>query len=183
MEIGNFHNSNSNSLCDCVFYLSKSLTVIAYIFYAVFLKDIVNLTLMFAFFFFFFSSVFRKKFNIINIYLGQILYWNILSSLMSNIWYCKCLRQVSGDFIKVSLLTAYNSIHKFDIICLSEMYLNSKTLSNDENLNVPGYNLIRTDHLSNTNRGGVCIYFKESLLLRLHMLVTSINASALKLWF
>ena len=155
-------------------------------------------------------AVFRKKVNNINIYLGPIIYWNILSSFMSNIWYCKCLLQLSGDielkpgpkpnssksfsichwnlnsitshnFIKVSLLTAYNSIHKFDIICLSEMYLNSKTLSNDENLNVPGYNLIRTDHLSNTNRGGVCIYFKESLLLRLHMLVTSINASALKL--
>ena len=116
---------------------------------------------------------------------------------MSNIWYCKCLLQLSGDielnpgpkpnscksfsichwnlnsitshnFIKVSLLTAYYSIHKFDIICLSETYLNSETLSNDENLNIPGYNLIRADHLSNTKRGGVCIYFKESLPLRLY---------------
>ena len=26
-----------------------------------------------------------------------------------------------------------------------------------------GYNLIRYDHLSNTKRGGVCIYCKESL--------------------
>ena len=84
---------------------------------------------------------------------------------MSNIWYCKCLLQLSGDidfnpglkpnywksfsichwklnsitshnFIKVSHLMAYNSIHKFDIICLSEMYLNSETLSNDKNLNI-----------------------------------------------
>ena len=116
---------------------------------------------------------------------------------MSNIWYCKCLLQLSGDidfnpglkpnywksfsichwklnsitshnFIKVSHLMAYNSIHKFDIICLSEMYLNSETLSNDENLNIPGYNLIRVDHLSNAKRGGVFIYFKESLPLRLY---------------
>ena len=129
---------------------------------------------------------------------------------MSNIWYCKCILQLSSDielnpspkpkscksfsicnwnlksitshnFIKVSLLTAYNSIHKFDIICLSETYLNSKTLSNDENLNVPGYNLIRDDRLSNTKHGGVCIYFMESLPLRLYMLVTSMNASVLKL--
>ena len=144
-----------------------------------------------------FFAFFRKKVNIINIYLGRILYWNILSSFMLNIWYCKCLLRLSGDielnpgpkpnscksfsichwnlnsitshnFIKVSLLTAYNNIHKFDIICLSEMYLNSETLSNDENLNIPGYNLITADHLSNTKRGGVCIYFKESLTLRLY---------------
>ena len=116
---------------------------------------------------------------------------------MSNICYCKCLQQLSGDielnpgpkpsscksfsichwnlnritshiFIKVSFLTAYNSIHKFDIVCLSETCLNSETLSNTENLNVPVYNLIRADHLSNTKRGGVRIYFKESLQLRLH---------------
>ena len=55
-----------------------------------------------------------------------------------------------------------------DIICLSETYLNSKILSNDKNFNVPGYNLIRAKRLSNTKRRGVCIYFKELLLLRLY---------------
>ena len=30
-----------------------------------------------------------------------------------------------------------------------------------------GYNLIRSDHPSNTKRGGVCIYYKESLAVRL----------------
>ena len=30
-----------------------------------------------------------------------------------------------------------------------------------------GYNLIRFDHPSNTKRGGVCIYYKESLVVRL----------------
>ena len=29
-----------------------------------------------------------------------------------------------------------------------------------------GYNLIRSDHPSNTKRGGVCIYYKESLVVR-----------------
>ena len=154
--------------------------VIAYLLYVVLLKHIVNWTLVLAIF----NAFSRKKVNIINIYLEYILYWNILSSFMSNIWYYKCLQQLSGDmelnpgpkpncsksfqichwnlnsitfhnFIKVSLLTAYNSIHKFDIICLSEMYLNSKTLSNDENLNIQDYNLIRADHLSNTKPGGV----------------------------
>ena len=116
---------------------------------------------------------------------------------MLSIWYCKCLLRLSRDielnpgsktnscksfwichwnlnsitshnFIKVSLLTAYNSIYKFDIICSSETYLNSETFSNNENLNIPGYNLIRVDHLSNDKRGGVFIYFKESLPLRLY---------------
>ena len=34
-------------------------------------------------------------------------------------------------------------------------------------MNIPDYNRIRADHLSNTRCGGVCIYFKESLPLRL----------------
>ena len=42
MDIGNFQNF----LCDCVFYLSKSLMVVAYI-YALLFKNIVNLTLVF----------------------------------------------------------------------------------------------------------------------------------------
>ena len=30
-----------------------------------------------------------------------------------------------------------------------------------------GYNLIPSDHPSNTKRGGVCIYYKESVVVRL----------------
>ena len=35
------------------------------------------------------------------------------------------------DFVKLSLLKAYNAVHKFDIICLSETFLNS-SLQNHE---------------------------------------------------
>ena len=63
---------------------------------------------------------------------------------------------------KVSLLSAYISIHKFDIICFSETYLNSETLSDDDNLKIPGYNVNGDDHLSNTERGGVCVYYKNT---------------------
>ena len=35
------------------------------------------------------------------------------------------------NFAKLSLLTAYNLVHRFDIICLSEAYLNSETPPND----------------------------------------------------
>ena len=53
-----------------------------------------------------------------------------------------------------------------DIICLSETYLDSTMQSDNDNLEIPGYNLVRSDHPSNNKRGGVCIYYKASLPLR-----------------
>ena len=64
------------------------------------------------------------------------------------------------------LLKAYIAIHKLDIISLSETYLDSSTTSDDDNLAISGFNLIRSDHPSNNKRGGVCIYYKNFLLLR-----------------
>ena len=43
------------------------------------------------------------------------------------------------DFLKLSLLEAYNVDHKFDMICLSETFLDSSISSNDERLNMKGY--------------------------------------------
>ena len=70
------------------------------------------------------------------------------------------------DYSKLFLLNSYNSLHKFDIICLSETYLDSNTPLNDDNLKISGYTLVRSDHPSNTKRGGVCLYYKNSLPLR-----------------
>ena len=67
--------------------------------------------------------------------------------------------------IKVSLLRAYISTHKFDVICISETYLDSDTSDDDSNLKIAGYNLIRADHSSNTKQGGVFIYYKHLLSL------------------
>ena len=63
----------------------------------------------------------------------------------------------------VSLLSAFISIHKLDISCPSETYLNSDISPDDDNLEIPGYNIIRKDHPSNTKRGGVCFYYKNTL--------------------
>ena len=79
----------------------------------------------------------------------SICHWNL-----SNI--------TSHDFLKVILLTPYNVMYKFDIICISESYLNSDTSSSDDNLNIPGYKMSHADHPSGNRRGGVCIYYKES---------------------
>ena len=65
------------------------------------------------------------------------------------------------------LLKAYVTVHKFDLICLSETYLDSSIPFDDNNLEISGYNnLTRSDHLSNSKRGCVCIYYKKFLPLR-----------------
>ena len=42
------------------------------------------------------------------------------------------------NYLKVSLLRAYVAIRKFDVVCLSETYLDSPNLSDDDNFNLPG---------------------------------------------
>ena len=55
------------------------------------------------------------------------------------------------------LLQPYNAVHKYDFFCLSETYLNYSIPYDDENLEIPGYNLISADHPSEDKRGSVCI--------------------------
>ena len=72
-------------------------------------------------------------------------------------------RICAHNFAKLSTLRAYLSVHKCDIICLSETYLDSSI--DDENLEISGYYLIRSDHPSNKICGGICIYYKNILPL------------------
>ena len=70
------------------------------------------------------------------------------------------------DYSKLFLLNSYNSLHKFNIICLSETYLDSDTPINDDNLEISGYTLVYSDHPSNTKCEGVYLYYKNNLPLR-----------------
>ena len=65
------------------------------------------------------------------------------------------------------LLQAYIAIHKFDIIFISETYLDSSPPSDDKNLEISGYTLVHSDHPLNNKKGGVCIYYKSFLPLRI----------------
>ena len=56
---------------------------------------------------------------------------------------------------------------KSDAVCLSETVLNSKFLSDNDHLQVPGYSIAWVDHPSKTKRGGVCAYYKNSFSLNL----------------
>ena len=79
-------------------------------------------------------------------------HWNVNSLLAHN---------------KISLLTAYNTIHQYDVICTSEIFLDSSVPLDNHNLSIQGYSLIWADHPDNVKRGGVCLYFKENLTLKL----------------
>ena len=80
----------------------------------------------------------------------SIMHWNVNSLAAHN-------------FAKLSSLQAFNSTHKFDLICIGESFLDSSLSSNDPSLALSGYTLERSDHPQDTKRGGICIYYKETL--------------------
>ena len=63
------------------------------------------------------------------------------------------------DYVKLSLLRAYLVFHKFEI-CLSETHLNPSNSSDDDTLEISGYNLVRSDHPF-TSKRGVFTYYKN----------------------
>ena len=69
--------------------------------------------------------------------------------------------------IKKSLIKAYNTNHKYDFICINETYLDSSVSADDKELAMEGYKLIRADHPNNVKKGGVYIYYKESIAVQI----------------
>ena len=68
---------------------------------------------------------------------------------------------------RLSMLEAYNAAHKYDVTCISESYLDSTVPLDDNSFSLNGYNLTCADHPDNIKRGGVCMYYKENLSLRI----------------
>ena len=80
-------------------------------------------------------------------------YWNVNSLIAQNL-------------SKISLSETYNAIYKHDVLCISESSFYSSVLEGERNLQLIGYNMIRADHPSNSKQGGICIFFKEKLAVR-----------------
>ena len=59
---------------------------------------------------------------------------------------------VANNFTKLSSLEAFNAVHNFDIIYISESFLDSFFSSHDSALLLKGYQLVR---------GSICIYIKD----------------------
>ena len=62
------------------------------------------------------------------------------------------------NFIKLSLLRSYISINKIDIICLFETYLDPSISSDNDSLELPGYNLVRADNPTNTKKAAFAFF-------------------------
>ena len=67
------------------------------------------------------------------------------------------------DFVKMPLIEAYVTFYNYDIICLSETFLNSEINNDDSRLNISGYNLLRADHPTDTKRGGVLYLLTKTI--------------------
>ena len=81
----------------------------------------------------------------------------------------------TNNYIKLSLLEAFNTVHDFDIICLGETFLNSENSNDNPRLKLQGYAMVRSDHPQNLKRGGVCILYKEHLPFVLRNDITFLN--------
>ena len=66
------------------------------------------------------------------------------------------------NFAKVKLFQAYNAIHDFDMIYLSESYLDSSVSSDNDYLYIKEFKFVRADHPVNIKRGGVCMAISKS---------------------
>ena len=80
-------------------------------------------------------------------------------------WNLKSL--VAHNLSKLFQLEAYNSVYKHDFICISETFFDSSIQEWNKNIWLDGYNLLRKDHPSNSRRGGVFIFYKETLGVRI----------------
>ena len=89
-------------------------------------------------------------------YIRSVTYLLITWNLFEYIWHGSRIIILSGDKdttdgTKRSFCV---SVHKFDVICLSESYLNSETSSHDEKLEISGYNIITGNQPSKNNCRG-----------------------------
>ena len=68
--------------------------------------------------------------------------------------------------VKIPLIEAYDSVHKFDLIAISGTMLDS-TIGNDI-ISIEGFSreIYRADHPSDNKIGGVCLYFREGLPIK-----------------
>ena len=68
------------------------------------------------------------------------------------------------NYAKVFLLKAYVAVHKFDIIRISETYLDSSTHSDNSDLEISGYTIVYSEHPSN-KKEGVFLFITKAFYL------------------
>ena len=65
------------------------------------------------------------------------------------------------DFLRVSLIEAYNSVCNYDLIGIVETQIDSTV--DEDRLSLDGYTFLKDNHPQNVKRGGVGLYVRDSL--------------------
>ena len=65
------------------------------------------------------------------------------------------------NFVKLSQLEACNTLHSYDLICLSETWLDSTIFIDSDDLPLKGYNLHRVDNPHNVKKEGFEFIIKK----------------------
>ena len=78
------------------------------------------------------------------------------------------------NYVKLSMIEAYNALYNYDIICISKTF-KFFSIGKWFYIETQRFELIRSDHPSNTKRGGVCLYYKEHLPLKLRINISTLN--------
>ena len=78
------------------------------------------------------------------------------------VWNCNFL--IAHNFSRVSLIETYNSIHRLKLIGLTETGLNPDT--ENSNLEIPGFSIIRSDLPTSHSHRGVLLYYKNDLAVK-----------------
>lgn len=102
-------------------------------------------------------------------------------------WNCNSIS--AHNFSRVGLIQAYNALHNFNIIAITETALTPDVP--DEKLNIPGYNVLRNDLPPQDSHGGVMIYYKNDLPIKRRLdleghpniLVAELSISKKKVFF
>ena len=74
-------------------------------------------------------------------------------------WNCNSIQ--AHNFSRVSLIQTYNAIHNFNLIAITETALREDV--NNDQLDIPGFNLLRSDLPEQDSHGGVMLYHKIDL--------------------
>ena len=182
-EVGNFNNRVASNFLLCTYDICSAYRKLISVIFSsllssviLFLQTIINLLLLKNYYKF---HSFRVR-NVLISFLYLIIWYDFaawfrpfLILLSSDIETNPGPKPISGqsfsichwnlngisahNYTKISLLTAYVLVYNFYIIYLSETYLNPETSTDDQNLEIPGYCMLRADHPSNNKRGGVCM--------------------------
>ena len=189
--VGMFNNCKNIYCNSCNIYYSKALRIYSsFIFFRVIFTCVVYLFSLKVCLMSSSSILLRAKFQISYTYLNTILYFSITLIYVNHFWLYNIFIRICGEVEEnpgpkpssnqifsichwnLNSISAHDyikllSTHRFDVICLSETYLDPDTSHEDANLEIASYTLVRANQPSNTKRGGACLYYRNSLAFRL----------------